>query len=143
MEGPEEEFVGSVLIVDDSREYAAVLSRILTGVFEFSDVVWAEDPDDARAMLDEYKDRFRFFFVDYNFHGEQNGTEFLRELSDAGRLEEGFAFLITSEPTPDNMKEALSYGALGVIAKPFEREELGRQLEKAKRLWKTRRVESF
>ena len=129
----------SVLIVDDSVEYTAVLSKLLKGVFGYQQVTTVSSTADAYALLKGHPGTFQLLFVDYRFPTGAPGGDFLERLSKEELLADKVAFLITSEPTVDNIKQARAAGAVGVVAKPFDREQLRLQLEKAERAIKTER----
>jgi DNA-binding NtrC family response regulator len=78
-------------------------------------------------------ERYAIYFIDYNFPTGGKGTDFLRHLQVSGCLVKSVAFLITSEPTLKNMEEATVAGAVGVVAKPFDIQQLLSQIELAKR----------
>ena len=129
----------SVLIVDDSVEYTAVLSKLLKGVFGYQQVTTVSSTADAYALLKGHPGTFQLLFVDYRFPTGSTVGDFLERLSKEELLADKVAFLITSEPTVDNIKQARAAGAVGVVAKPFDREQLRLQLEKAERAIKTER----
>lgn len=132
-----------VLIVDDNPQYTMVLRKILEGGFGFTEVISVESTDQAFSLLTESPEKFKFLFVDFRFQGTETGGDLLQRLGSAGLLENKAVFLITSEPTADNMKQALSAGALGVVAKPFDREDLKRKLEAAARVLSMNQKDSF
>ncbi|MBX7145251.1 MAG: response regulator [Oligoflexia bacterium] len=132
----------SVLIVDDNPQYSQLLKKLLNAAFSYSDITCAQDLESAFALVSAAEKKFRLIFVDYRFPGQDRGTDLLRRLQQGGYLDSATAFLITSEPTPENAKLAASYGAYGVVAKPFDREELRRQIEGADRYQRVKR-ESF
>lgn len=132
-----------ILIVDDSLQYSQILQKLLTTVFGYRNVCAVGSVEEASALIAEQPQRFKLFFVDYNLPNGRTGSEFLGELKDKRLLEESVAFLITADPTVDNLREAKSQGALGVVAKPFDRNELFRQINKAKRALQSRLTESF
>jgi len=133
----------SVLIVDDSRQYSEVLGRLLKGVFGYSDITMVDNTFDAYQLINKEPEKFRLMFVDFNFPRGENGAELLKKLNDSKLMQERVAFLITSEPTLENMTNATSSGALGVVAKPFDRDELKVQIEKAKQRIITDNTEGF
>ena len=133
----------SVLIVDDSTQYAAVLTRLLSGVFGFKDITTVDNTKQAYDLVQANPERFRLMFVDYNFPDGHTGGELLARLNQSKLMQERVAFLITSEPTPENLKQATSAGALGVVAKPFDRAELKNQIDKARQRIQTDNAESF
>lgn len=131
-----------ILIVDDNVQYAQVLQRILKSGLGYSNITLVENPKDALALILQDPERFKLMFVDYNFPSGETGGELLVKLKNDNLLEGKIAFLITSEPTVENMKQALGAGAMGIVAKPFDRSKLEEQLEKAKRSIKVD-IESF
>ena len=133
----------SVLIVDDSSQYAGVLRKILQGVFGYTDITTVDNPQDAYQLIDKDPTRFGLLFVDYNFPGGENGGDLLQKLCSANLMDSRTAFLITSEPTTENLKNAMAAGALGVVAKPFDRAELKSQLDKARLRILTDSTEGF
>lgn len=130
-----------VLIVDDNPQYTLVLKKMLQAAFGYQNITSVESTEEAFDLLKAEPDRFRLLFVDYMFPSGDGGGALLRKLNQDSLLQGKVAFLITSEPTIDNMKEALSAGAQGVVAKPFDREGLRRQIEKAERAMQVK--ESF
>ncbi len=132
-----------ILIVDDSVQYTQVLKRILEKAFGYMNVSSVSSPSLAYEIIHDTPEKYSLLFVDYNFPGEQSGGQFLKQLQKTGLLENKVAFLITSEPTADNLKEAQSAGASGVVAKPFDRLDLQKQLEKADRALQVDLGESF
>lgn len=121
-----------ILIVDDSVQYAQVLTRMLKNGLGYTNVSFLNNTQEAFELIRKEPERFGMLFVDYNFPDGNTGCEFLQKLDEHKLLGEKIAFLITSEPTPDNMKHAVAHGAKGVIAKPFELQKLKHQLDKVK-----------
>lgn len=132
-----------ILIVDDSSQYTLVLSKILKNVFGYQNITTVESPDRALEVIGNKPDHFRMLFVDFNFPCGTTGGALLERLNSQNALKDKCAFLITSEPTVDNVKQASNAGAVGVVAKPFDREELRKQLDKAERLSASRQADSF
>jgi len=132
-----------ILIVDDNPQFATVLRRILEGVFNYSNITLVDSVEKAYSLVNTAPQLHRILFVDYRFPSGENGVQLLQKLASAGLLKGKAAFLITSEPNLENFKQALSAGVVGVVAKPFDREDLRRQLEKAERLLLSENVESF
>lgn len=121
-----------VLIVDDSKDYAKMLERLLKAKGGVTDVTTCFSIDEGKSLISS-GERYALYFVDYNFPTGGKGTDFLRFLQENGCLEKSVAFLITSEPTLKNMEDATNAGAVGVVAKPFDIQQLLSQLELAKR----------
>lgn len=130
-----------ILIVDDNQQFATVLQRILQSVFFYSNITSVDSTEKAYSLLRADPGRFRVLFVDYRFPSGMNGVELLQRLAAEKLLQGKAGFLITSEPNLKNFKEALGAGVVGVVAKPFDREDLRRQLEKAGRSLQD--IESF
>ena len=133
----------SVLIVDDSTQYASVLERILKAGFGYQNVTVVASTGEAWKLLESAPDKFSLMFVDQNFPEGESGGELLSRLKNSHLMDQRVAFLISSEPTVENMKHAMSCGARGVLAKPFDRAELRKQLELAELSIKTDNSESF
>lgn len=132
-----------ILIVDDNPQYTKVLTLILQDAFRYENITAVEEPVEGLRLVQEAPERFLLLFIDYNFPSGDTGADLLEGLYSAGLLEKKAAFLITSDPTSENLSRALKAGALGVVAKPFDREELKRQLEKAERHIITSQAETF
>lgn len=130
-----------ILIVDDNQQFATVLRRILESVFSYTNITSVDSTEKAYSLLHAEPERFRVLFVDYRFPSGMNGVELLQRLAAEKLLDGKAGFLITSEPNLKNFKEALGAGVVGVVAKPFDREDLRRQLEMAGRSLQD--VESF
>ena len=122
-----------ILIVDDNPQYTLVLSKMLKGGMGYEEITTATSPEEGYALVAERPDRFKLLFIDFRFPGGSTGTELMRKLDSEELMRGKVVFLITSEPTPDNVKAASKAGALGVVAKPFDRSQLEKQLEKAQR----------
>jgi CheY-like chemotaxis protein len=133
----------SVLIVDDNPQYADLLRRILSGGFGYRNITVVHDTEEAFRLIGGDPEKFQLMFVDYRFPEQQTGGELLTRLKACGFMKERVAFLITSEPTVENQKQAQKAGAAGVVAKPFDREKLRLQIAKAERDEKLDNVDSF
>ena len=132
-----------ILIVDDNVQYTQVLKRILEKALGYSSVSSVDSTAAALEMLRSDQGHHRLLFIDYHFPGGETGGRLLERLRQEGLLEGRIAFLITSEPTVENLKQAIAAGAIGVVAKPFDREDLRKQLEKAERALIVDSSESF
>ena len=132
-----------VLIVDDNTQYASVLTQMLSRGMGYKDVTAVDSLDKAYELILGAPDRFQLLFVDFRFPDGQNGGQFLERLSRKKLLSGKVAFLITSEPTIENQKQAIGAGARGVVAKPFDRKQLAEQLEKAERSILADQTDSF
>ncbi len=122
-----------VLIVDDNPQYSLVLSKILEASFGYKHITKVTSTEAARELIAQDPDRFKLLFVDYRFPDGHSGGELLEALKRNELMKDKVAFLVTSEPTPENMKQARDSGAVSVLAKPFDRDALRRNLEKAER----------
>lgn len=132
-----------ILIVDDNLQYTMVLKTILKGVFGYTDIVSVDNPDAGFELIQKEPKSRTLLFIDYNFPSGQTGGELLERLASAGLMEGKIAFLITSEPTVENQKQAIEAGAQGVVAKPFDRDALRAALERAERRLIADSTESF
>jgi CheY-like chemotaxis protein len=122
-----------ILIVDDNVQYAQLLKRILESGFGFSNVTSLPGTKEAKELIQEQPERFKMLFVDYNFPDGVSGGELLEHLSKGKLLDGKAAFLITSEPSNQNVEQASQAGALGVVVKPFNRGDLELKIAKALR----------
>lgn len=132
-----------VLIIDDNPQYTALLSKMLSGVFGYTDITTKSSLQDGYETITESPTKFKLVFIDFRFPTGETGADLLRKLASEHLLEDKVAFLITSEPNADNVKAAAQAGAMGVVAKPFDRGELKKQLEKASRAMSARSIDSF
>lgn len=133
----------AVLIVDDNPQFAGLLQRLLQSSWGFTTVDIETSPEAAVSRLLAGESHYSIFFIDFHFPEELNGCDVLLKLKQQGILEKRFAFLITSEPTGENIQRAMEAGAIGVVGKPFNREDLERQLTKAARLIELSDKEGF
>lgn len=132
-----------ILIIDDNPQYTMVLKKILLSAFGYERVTSAENLGEGYELIRQSPERFGLLFVDYNLGNGETGGQLLDRLKDEDLLGKMVAFLITSEPTIDNTKSAIRSGAYGVVAKPFDRDDLAKQLEKAARSIFLDSVDSF
>mgnify|MGYP000741753859 CR=1 FL=1 len=126
----------AILIVDDNPQYTLLLRRILGNGFGYRNITAAETTEEAYRLIAESPHRYQLVFVDYRFPEGTTGGELLARLKRENLMESRVAFLVTSEPTVDNQREALNAGARGVVAKPFTRDCIEQQLQKVERLLK-------
>jgi CheY-like chemotaxis protein len=133
----------AVLIVDDSVHYAKVLQRMLGNGLGFSDITVVDNTAAALTLVQENPEKFKILFVDYNFPQGDTGGQFIEKLKAQNLMNGKVVFLITSEPTTENMKQATQAGAAGVVAKPFNSQQLLAQLDKAKRTLFAESVDYF
>ena len=122
-----------ILIVDDNVQFANLLKRILQGAFGYKDITMLEDSEAAFSLISSDPQKFKLLFIDFNFPSGTTGGELLTRLAAESLLKDKAAFLITSEPSSENVNQAKKAGAVGVVAKPFDRQELQRQIERADR----------
>lgn len=132
-----------ILIVDDNHQYAQLLRRILESGFGFNNITAVNDTKEAQQLISNEPNRFRLLFIDYNFPSGFSGGELLQDLKNEKLLDDKAAFLITSEPSPNNVDQAATAGALGVVVKPFNRVDLAVKIDKAVRFLDLSSGESF
>ena len=123
-----------ILIVDDSPQFSMILSRLLSGVFGYSSIVSLSNTADALERINATPSEFGLVFLDFHFPSGLNGAQLLAALSERELLGQKIIFLMSSDPTAEALQQVLKSGAAGVITKPFDREELKRQLDRAVRL---------
>lgn len=136
-------YQAEILIVDDSAQYAKVLDRILRQGLGYSNITIAESAEEAEQILLSQQQHFDLVFVDHNLGQGATGCDLLRHVWESKGMRDSVFFLITSEPSSENMKKALDAGAAGLIAKPFDRELLRQQLIQAAKNQEIEEVESF
>lgn len=124
-----------ILIVDDNTMYVQVLSKMLKNALGYEIITAVDSIEKGYRELKSNPNGFDLLFVDFRFPSGETGADLLRRLQQEHLLVEKIVFLITSEPSVDNVKEAKDAGAVGVVAKPFDREELKKQLERASRFF--------
>lgn len=132
-----------ILIVDDSIQFATILSKLLKGSFGYTDVTHTTSIEQGIAVLGQDPCPVRLLFVDYRFPNGETGLKLLEWLHREGRHRLLTAFLITSEPTLEIMSAVKKFEGYGVIAKPVDRQELKKQVEKAEAMRKADELEYF
>jgi DNA-binding NtrC family response regulator len=132
-----------ILIVDDSTQYTQVLMKILKNVMGYKNITTVDETSKAYDIISSDPEKFRLIFVDFRFPSGQTGGDLLSKLALNSLMKDKVAFLITSEPTLDNVKQASAAGAFGVVAKPFDREQLVKQIDKAERVIAAEKEGSF
>jgi len=132
-----------VLIVDDNVQYIQVLKRILQNGLGYVNVTAVESTKKAFELINQDPQRFKLLFVDYHFPGGETGIKLLERLREAHLLSNKVAFLVTAEPSMENLKQAMAVGAKGIVAKPFDSVELRKQIEKAERAIAVEKGEGF
>jgi CheY-like chemotaxis protein len=133
----------SILIVDDNTHYSKLLLRLLQAGFGFSKIERVDSTSTAYDLIKSSPNQFDLLFVDYNFPDGANGGELLLKLKSDNLMSGKVAFLITSEPSSDNMAQASKAGAAGVVAKPFDKVELERQVKMALNILDQDNIEQF
>lgn len=116
-----------ILVADDSRAMRMIVIRQLRQAgLEDAEFLQAENGYDALEAV--RRESVDLILSDWNMP-EMNGLEFLRTLRQEGS-DIPFGF-VTSEGTPDMIREARTAGATFLIAKPFTPEGFRETLEGA------------
>tara|TARA_B100001971_G_scaffold215190_1_gene259677 strand:- start:113612 stop:113986 length:375 start_codon:yes stop_codon:yes gene_type:complete len=105
------------LIVDDSNAIALMVSEMLKEMGYTSDR--AVDGNDAVKKL-EADNSFDFILLDWNMPN-MSGIEFLK-YNYENHLTETPIIMMTTENKPENIREALMFGASEYIMKPFTKD---------------------
>ncbi|TVQ80971.1 MAG: DNA-binding response regulator [Bradymonadales bacterium] len=116
---------GKVLVVEDDSIVGKWISTQLKA--KDLEVTWVSTLEAARAELE--KDSYHALIVDIYLSksGRREGLELVREVE-----EKGIPVLVMSSHADLKIaKEALNRGAVGLLEKPFEAEELVKALNKA------------
>jgi DNA-binding NtrC family response regulator len=116
-----------ILIVDDEREFVAILTQRLTKR-DYS-VTFAHTGKDALAQLEEYKD-IEVVILDVKMPG-LDGIETLRLIRKKWPLIE--VIMLTGHSTLDSAINAIKLGAYDYLLKPIELEQLVSKVKKAAR----------
>ena len=124
--------LAKVLLVDDEREFVAILTRRLTK--RNYAVTFAHSGKDALAQLEEDKD-IEVVILDVKMPG-LNGIETLKLIKEKWPLVE--VIMLTGQSTIDSAIDAIKLGAYDYILKPIEIEELVSEIEKAVRIKRNR-----
>jgi DNA-binding NtrC family response regulator len=132
-----------ILIVEDNPQYAKVLERMLKAALGYTNITHVDNTAEAFKRIEQDPSYFRLLFVDYNFPIGESGGRLLEKLQESKLLQGKAAFLITSDPSVENVKQATNAGAVGVVAKPFNTEQIRVQLDKARRSLFAEEVDYF
>jgi DNA-binding NtrC family response regulator len=117
--------LAKVLLVDDEREFVAILTQRLTK--RNCSVTFAHNGNDALAQLEEDKD-IEVVILDVKMPGV-DGIETLKLIKEKWPLVE--VIMLTGHSTIDSAIHAIKLGAYDYILKPIEMEELVSKIEKA------------
>ena len=123
----------SILIVDDSEDYAQVLRRILHNGMGYSSVVTSSSIEEAYKLIADAPEQFSMLFVDYHFPNGHTGNELLDRLKTENLLDGKVTFFSTAEPAVQKAIEATNNGLAGVVIKPFNGDKLRHLIERADR----------
>lgn len=105
------------LIVDDSNAIAMMVSEMLKEMGHSSER--AVDGKEALKKIEE-NDDFDFILLDWNMPN-MSGIEFLK-YNYENHITNTPIIMMTTENKPDNIREALMFGASEYIMKPFTKD---------------------
>ena len=108
-----------VLIVDDEPDILFMIRVILRS--EGYDVIEASGVQQARDELSE--DDPALVLLDLRL-ADGEGWDVLRDLREAGRLEQVPVVVLSAHASPGTIRRALDEGAAGYVTKPFVTSEL-------------------
>ena len=117
-----------VLIVDDEKDVADVLSEILQIEGYITD--WASNGEDGLKKLQE-NDDIKVVLLDKNLPGI-SGLEFLRRAKNEIKSYAQIV-LITGYPSAEAFRTAIKFGAYTCITKPFDMDEIIRVVKDAEK----------
>ena len=112
-----------LLIVDDMEIDRVILKSILAADFE---LVEADNGNAAFEYLTTIGDQLSGILLDISMP-HINGFDVLRFMQDKN-LNNIPVFLMTAEPTMENVQKALQYNVAEFLGKPFDREDVLRRL---------------
>ncbi|HMO02263.1 MAG TPA: response regulator [Oligoflexia bacterium] len=133
----------SILIVDDNPQYASLLKRIIEHLCQGVEVSMIHEIKAAKEEIVKNPQKFQLLFVDFRFPSGETGGDLIRQLKEQDLLKDKVAILVTSEPSAENVSEAQKNGVLAVVAKPFDKEQIRIQIERAKKILELNASESF
>jgi len=111
---------GSILLVDDEEKILKALSRALRNAGHA--VIETTSPREAQRLLAARS--FDLFIVD-NVMPELSGLDLIREyVAQVPENERAQVLMMTAHATVDSAIEAMKFGALDYLQKPFEIDEL-------------------
>ena len=112
-----------LLIVDDTEIDRIILRSILQVDFEVDDV---DNGNAAFEYITTKADKLDAILLDISMPNI-DGFDVLRFMRDKGVVDVP-VFLVTAEPTMDNVQRAIEYKIAGFIGKPFNKEDVPRRL---------------
>ena len=112
-----------LLIVDDTEIDRMMLRSFLVGDF---DVMEVDSGNLAFEYISTKSDQLDCILLDISMPNI-NGFDVLKFMADKG-VTQIPVFMITAEPTRENVERALQYNIAGFIGKPFDREDVLRRL---------------
>ena len=117
-----------VLIVDDSAAMRSFIRRVICiSGFECGLFLEAGDGQEALAVLG--KEWVDLILTDINMPG-MNGEELVRHLEGDEYLRSIPVLVVSTDSTSQRVRQMLTLGARGYLAKPFTPEGLREELEK-------------
>lgn len=108
-----------VLIVEDDPMVASLIHRYVETLKGFQCMGIARQPSEARMLLSEHQ--IDVVLLDVHMPG-QDGLSFLKELRDQDHPVD--VILVTAASETDQIQQALRFGAIDYIIKPFAFERL-------------------
>ncbi len=112
-----------LLIVDDTEIDRIILRSILSADFEIDE---ADNGNTAFEYLITKGDTLNAVLLDISMPNI-DGFDVLQFMKSKG-ITHIPVFLVTAEPTMDNVQRAIEHKIAGFIGKPFDREDLPRRL---------------
>ncbi|MDE7261793.1 MAG: response regulator [Oscillospiraceae bacterium] len=112
-----------LLIVDDTEIDRIILKSILASEFE---IMEANSGNLAFEYITERKDLLDAILLDISMP-HINGFDVLQFMKDKG-LDDIPVFLVTAEPTLENVQRAMQYNVEEFIGKPFDKDDILRRL---------------
>lgn len=112
-----------LLIVDDTEIDRIILRSILSADFEIDE---ADNGNTAFEYLTTRGDKLNAILLDISMPNI-DGFDVLQFMKNKG-ITQIPVFLVTAEPTRDNVEKAIEHKIAGFIGKPFDREDLPRRL---------------
>ena len=117
-----------ILLVDDSSVMRKMVAKHLDAAVPGVEIEEAGDGEEALAKVSS--DTFTLVITDWNMP-KMDGLEFVKAMKATPQGQATPVMFLSTESTPDKLKEAEEAGAIGYLAKPFTPEKLQAKLIEA------------
>ena len=129
---------GSILLVDDEKNILRSLTRSLTSWCRTNrlEILTAESGDEAFEVLREKQDEIPLIISDQKMPGIK-GSDFLKIVAD--RYPHILTIILTGQSSIADMGSIVKAGVFSFITKPWEKDTLMNEVDKAFRVYELRK----